>query len=451
MVEAITWVGIDAHKKRLSFCVVRDSQRQEYEVPNEAAAVRRIARKLTRQASGEVRCCYEAGPCGYALKREMESAAPDLICEVVAPSLIPVKSGDRVKTDKRDARKLAQYLAAGLLTEVTPPSEEQEGVRDLTRCRRALKGDLMRSRHRLSKLLLRRGIRYTAGKKAWTTTYHKWLQGLRFDNSVDQIVLDQYRLGIEQLTERIAHVDAELQKVSQQDAYRDAVGWLRCFRGIDTVAAMTILAEVHDFQRFRTPLQLMAYLGLTPSENSSGDGDPKRGPITKTGNTHARRVLVEVSWHYRHRAGVGKKLAERRRGQPSWAIATADKAQLRLTRRYQRMVARGKPPQKAVVAVARELVGFIWATVLQGTAQQSATHSLPNDTTAQGPCKSRAVTDLASVLPTGSSASPVKGKPVTRRTCGQHAKSAPALTPEVKPKAARRASPKRGRTARATR
>jgi len=409
MVEAITWVGIDAHKKRLQFCVVHGREQQEFEVLNEPKTIGRVARKLTRQAPGEVRCCYEAGPCGYALKRQMESAAPDLICEVVAPSLIPVKSGDRVKTDKRDARKLAHYLAAGLLTEVSPPSEEQEGVRDLTRCRRALKGDLMRARHRLSKLLLRRGIHYTVGKKAWTTTYQKWVQGLTLENPVDRTVVDQYRLGIEQLTERIAAVDAELQKISQEDEYREAVGWLRCFRGIDTVAAMTILAEVHNFQRFSTPLQLMAYLGLTPSEDSSGDGK-NRGPITKTGNTHVRRVLVEVSWHYRHRAGVGKRLAERRQGQPAWAIAKADKAQLRLTRRYQRMVARGKPAQKVVVAVARELVGFIWATVLQGSAQQLRTAPSAQVVTAEGVDEHRAGTDLADALPTGSVAPPQRGK-----------------------------------------
>jgi transposase len=367
----ITWVGIDAHKKTLQIAVFDGrSVVSEWEIAHELKGVQRLARKLVRLAAGgELRCCYEAGPCGYALKRQLEAAAPEIICEVVAPSLIPVKSGDRVKTDRRDARKLAQYLASGLLTEVHPPSEQDEAVRDLTRCRLAMKQELMRGRHRLSKLLLRRGIHYTAGKKAWTDTYHKWLETLRFDNPVDQVVFHQYLLAVEQTLERIAQIDAELQKVSQSPPYAVAVGWLRCFRGIDTVTAITLIAEVHDFRRFESPLQLMAYLGLTPSEHSSGDGR-KRGPITKTGNTHARRLLVEVSWHYRHRAGVGKTLRERRQGQPTWAIALADKSQQRLCRRYQRLTGAGKAPQKAAVAVARELAGFVWAAMREGHRQQ---------------------------------------------------------------------------------
>jgi transposase len=370
----ITWVGIDAHKKTLQIAVFDGrSVVSEWEVANELKAIQRLARKLVRLAGGgELRCCYEAGPCGYALKRQLEAAEAGLICEVIAPSLIPVKAGERVKTDRRDARKLAQYLASGLLTEVRPPSEQDEAVRDLTRCRLAMKADQMRARHRLSKLLLRRGIHYTAGKKAWTDTYHKWLGTLRFENPIDQFVFDQSRLAVEQAMQRIEQIEAELQRVSQSAPYAAPVGWLRCFRGIDTVAAMTLIAEVHDFRRFDSPLQLMAYFGLTPSEHSSGESK-KRGAITKTGNTHARRLLVEVSWHYRHRAGVGKGLRERRQGQPAWAIAVADKSQQRLCRRYQRLTAAGKAPQKAAVAVARELVGFIWSAMREGDRQQNPT------------------------------------------------------------------------------
>jgi transposase len=364
-------VGIDAHKKSLQFAIFEAGKFREFEIANESKAIRRVARKLVKQAPGEVRCCYEAGPTGYALMRELEAAAPELVCEVIAPSLIPVKSGERVKTDRRDARKLAKYFEAGLLTEVHPPSREDESARDLTRCRRALKGDLMRARHRLSKWLLRRGVHYTQGKKQWTGMHHKWLRGLRFDHSVDQVVFDQYLLAIEQLLERLEHIDTELKKLSESDRYREPIGWLRCFRGIDTVAAMTILTEVHDFRRFDSPLQLMSYLGLTPSEHSSGESK-RQGGITKTGNTYARRVLVEVCWHYRHRAGVGAGLRARRDGQPAWAIATADKAQQRLCKRYQSMLARGKPPQKAVVAIARELVGFIWGVMHEGEQHKQA-------------------------------------------------------------------------------
>lgn len=365
MQESITWVGIDAHKKKLQFAVAVDGAVQEFEIANESRAVRRIARKLVRQAPGEVRCCYEAGPLGYALKRAMEEAAPELICEVIAPSLIPVKAGDRVKTDRRDARKLAQYLQAGLLTEVRAPSEVDEATRELTRCRRVLKGDLMRARHRVSKLLLRRGVHYTAGKSAWTKKHLEWVRTVRLPQASDQRALDQYLLGVEQLLSRIEDVDAELKRLSEADEYRERVGWLRCFRGIDTVAAMTLLTEIHDFQRFTSPRQLMSYLGLTPSEHSSGESK-KQGSITKAGNTHARRILIEIAWHYRHRAAVGAGLRARRQGQPAAAIAVADKAQQRLCRRYQRLVENGKSPQKANVAVAREVVGFIWAAMLQG-------------------------------------------------------------------------------------
>ena len=195
--------------------------------------------------------------------------------------------------------------------------------------------------------------------------HHKWLRSLRWEHGVDRIVFDQYLLAIEQLLERLQHIDTELKKLSESEAYREPVGWLRCLRGIDTVAAMTIVCEVHDFRRFESPRQLMSYLGLTPSEHSSGTQQNKGG-ITKAGNSHARRMLIEVCWHYRHRAGVGAGLRARRDEQPGWAIAITDKAQLRLCRRYQRLVARGKPSQKAVTAIARELVGFVWALMRSG-------------------------------------------------------------------------------------
>ena len=372
MDEAITWVGIDAHKKNLQFAVLLEGAYREWEIPNEAKAIERVARKLVKQAPGEVRCCYEAGPVGYALKRALEGAAPELVCEVVAPSLIPVKAGDRIKTDRRDARKLAKYLQSGLLTEVRPPTESEESARDLTRCRRALGADLTRARHRLSKWLLRRGVHYPEGTKHWTDKHMRWLRGLRFERPVDQLILRQHLLVLDQLLEHLAYLDEEIRKLSESDAYREHVGWLRCFRGIDTSSAMTLLTEVHDFRRFDSPLQLMSYLGLTPSEHSSGE-TRRQGSITKAGNTHARRVLVEISWHYRHRTGAGAELRKRRHGQPAWAIALSDKAQLRLCTRYQRMVARGKPTQKAVVAIARELIGFLWAVIREGE-QRALSH-----------------------------------------------------------------------------
>ena len=365
MRKGITFVGMDAHKKAINVAMLLPGSRSpvDWQVTNEPAAVRRLVRKLRREASGEVRCCYEAGPVGYSLQRQiMSDKSAGLICEVIAPSLIPVKPGERVKTDRRDARKLAELLRAGLLTEVHPPTEAEEAVRDLTRCREDAKEDLMSSRHRLSKLLLRRGLVYGITPRAWTQAHRQWLRTLTFDHEADQAVFDDYLLGVEHLEERILTLDTKLSALAQQDPYREPVGWLRCFRGIDTVTAMTLVTELHDFRRFQSPRQLMAYLGLTPSEHSSSD-KRRLGSITKAGNSHVRRVLVEASWHYRHKPGVGKNLRQRREGQPGRVIALADKAQQRLNRRYRRLTERGKPVNKAIVAVARELVGFVWAAL----------------------------------------------------------------------------------------
>jgi transposase len=365
-----TWVGLDAHKDSISVAM-RSAGRSdfvEWTAANEPRAVKRLARKLVRVASGsEVRCCYEAGPCGYALARELENAAR-LTCEVVAPSLIPRKPGERVKTDRRDAKKLCELLEAGLLTAVRMPSESEESVRDLSRCREDLRQDLQRARHRLGKWLLRRGLRFAQGRRAWTQPYHQWLRGLTFDHVCVQATFDDYYLAIVQLEERRNTLDQQLEEAAALKEYHEPVARLRCFRGIDTLTAVGLQAELFDFRRFPSPGKLTGYLGITPSEYSSG-GKTSRGHITKTGNGHVRRLLVEAAHHYRHRPGVGAVLHKRRQGQPAAVVAIADKAQHRLHRRYHRLVARGVEPNKAVVAVARELAGFVWAAMtLEATA-----------------------------------------------------------------------------------
>jgi transposase len=295
------------------------------------------------------------------VKRSVEAAGP-VVCEVVAPSLIPVKPGEKIKTDRRDARKLAELLRADLLTEVRPPTLEEEGVRDLCRCREDAKEDLMRARHRLGKMLLRRGLVYSGGK-AWTRPHRKWLRSIEWDNEADQTVFDDYFRAIEHVEERQAALTSKIEELSKQAPYAEPVGWLRCFRGIDTVTAMTIVAELHDFSRFTSPRALMSYLGLVPRESSSGDST-RRGGITKTGNKHVRRILIEAAWHYRHKPAVGAKLRKRREGQPGSVIAIADRAQLRLHKRYWKLLlGSNKPSNKVAVAVARELVGFIWAVL----------------------------------------------------------------------------------------
>lgn len=309
-------------------------------------------------APGEVRAAYEAGPCGYALKRTLDKLG--IGCQVVAPSLIPVKPGERIKTDRRDARNLAGLLKAGLLTVVHPPNEADEALRDLMRAREDAKKDLLSARHRLSKMLLRYGLRFTETKN-WTLKHRAWLKRLLLKERHAQQVFDNYLFAIEQIEERLKMLDSAIEEAAAEEAYAEQVGWLRCLRGVDTVTAMTILAELHDFRRFTKPSDLMAYLGLTPSEHSSGSR-VKRGAITKAGNSHVRRVLIEAAWNYRHRPAVSALLRRRRAGQPLAVLAIADRAQQRLYKRYYRLKEGYRKPHNVVaVAVARELVGFIWA------------------------------------------------------------------------------------------
>ena len=364
MSEPITYVGIDAHKVELHVALLAPdaSAPVTWKVQNEARAVERLRRKLEKAAAGPVACCYEAGPCGYALQRQLERGRVQ--CQVIAPALVPRKPGERIKTDRRDARKLAELHRAGLLTEVRPPTPAEEAVRDLCRARDDARADRQRCRHRLGKLLLRRGLHYPG--RAWTQAHRRWVNGLTWPHPADRVVLDDYLLAIDQLDARLAELDAQLATVATTEPYREPVGWLRCFRGIDTLTAMLLLAELHDVQRFPTARALMAYLGLVPGEHSSGERH-RRGPITKTGNTLARRLVVEAAWHYRHRPGVSRTLAQRRSGQPPRVVALADKAQQRLCRRFRRL-AEHKPGPVVTVAVARELVGFLWAVLHQESA-----------------------------------------------------------------------------------
>jgi transposase len=361
MSEIITYVGIDAHQRELHVALLIGAAAEPatWVVENDPKAIDRLRRKIERDAPGPVRICYEAGPCGYALQRQLTGGA--LTCVVIAPALIPRKPGERIKTDKRDARKLAELFRAGLLTEVRPPTPAEEAVRDLCRARDDAREDLMRARHRLGKLLLRRGLHF-AGRKNWTKAHRAWIDTIVWTHAAERHVVDDYLLAIDHVEARLTDLDAGIRELAQADPYREPVGWLRCFRGIDTLSAMLILAELHDFRRFPHPRALMAYLGLVPGEHSSGERH-RRGRITKTGNTLVRRVLVETSWHYQHRSGVGPGLAARRTGQPTRVIAIADKAQQRLCRRFGRLRAKDKPAGKVVVAVARELAGFIWAAL----------------------------------------------------------------------------------------
>ncbi len=368
MQKDTTYVGLDAHKDSISVALLPpgDARVIEWRVTHEEAAVRKMVKKIRAEASGRVVCCYEAGPCGYALQRQLKALGVE--CQVIAPSLIPVKPGDRIKTDRRDARKLAELLRAGLLTEVHPPSTADEAVRDLCRAREDAVEDRVRCRHRITHLLLRRGQAWR--RESWTQAHRKWLRKLTWEEDADRVVFEDYLLALEQVDERIKTLESQLEVQAQREPYREPVAWLKCFRGFQLVTALGLIAEMHDFRRFRTPRDLMAYLGLVPSESTSSDSR-KQGSITKTGNSHVRKLLVEAAWHYRRPWTISGPLKKRREGQPSNIIVIADKAGQRLHRKFYRLTARGKPTPKAVIAVARELAGFVWAALYPRAAQRA--------------------------------------------------------------------------------
>ena len=361
--NSITWVGLDAHKNSIKVAALVPGQAEpvEWTEVTTVEAIRRLARRLQRLTpEGEVRCCYEAGPTGYALQRQLRAGG--VACTVIAPSLVPVKTGVRIKTDRRDARRLAECLRNGDLTEVHPPSEGDEALRDLCRCRDSVRTDLLRARHRLGKFLLRRHLVYRETKHHWGSRHQAWLEQLRFEDAMSQATFDSYFLAMQQLEERLAQMDARLAEFGAQEPYRDNVAALRCFKGIDTVTAVCLVAELHDFRRFHSPRHLAAYVGLVPSEDSSGERE-RRGSITKTGNRHVRRLLVEAAWHPRHRPALSGPLRARRAGQPARVLAIADRAQERLSARYRRMSEHGKVHPKTIVAMAREMCGYLWATL----------------------------------------------------------------------------------------
>jgi transposase len=306
---------------------------------------------------GPVRVAYEAGPTGYGLARELAKRRVE--CVVAAPSKIPRASGDRVKTDRRDAELLVRLLLAGKLHAVRVPGAEEEALRDLVRARESVRVDLMRCRHRLSKLLLRHGIRFEDGD-AWTERHRQWLASVELQWPAAQATLLDVRGAIDALTHRRDALERQIVAMLPSSPWRAQVGVLRCLRGVDTLSAVGLCAEVGDFTRFARAGQLMSYVGLVPSENTTGQ-QRRLGSITKTGSAHARRLLVEAAWHYRPRPNLGKALTERQADQPPEAVAIAWTAQKRLHRTWARLEARNKRRTIIAVAAARELAGFVWA------------------------------------------------------------------------------------------
>lgn len=354
------YIGMDVHKESIDIAVAVGGARGEVRhygtVGGGVADVDRALRKIVA-AGGELHVVYEAGPCGYALYRHLTARGID--CTVVAPSRIPKHAGDRVKTDRRDAEMLARLHRAGELEAVHVPRAEDEAVRDLTRAREDAKSAQTRARHQLKAFLLRNGIGY-AGKTAWTPAHVRWLASVKLPEPVQQIVFQEYVAAVTAAGERLARVEAALRETVAQWRLYPVVEALQALRGVQLVIAATLVAEIGDIGRFDHPRQLMAYLGLVPSEYSSG-ASIHRGAITKCGNSHARRMLTEAAWSYRLPARVTPIIARRQDGLSSQVREIAWKAQVRLCARYRQLRARGKEPNKVVIAVARELAGFVWA------------------------------------------------------------------------------------------
>lgn len=361
MKEIITHVAMDTHKKQHTVAVVypNSGEVKQFTVDTTAKDIAKMVRQIKKQAGGPVDFCYEAGVCGFTLQRQIEKLGCH--CSVIAPSLVPIKPGDRIKTDRRDAKKLLGQFVAGQLTQVYPPDQPQEAARELTRCRQAAQENLKRIRHQLVKFLIRHGYVYNPGRH-WTQKHLDWLRSLQFDLPDLEEAFELHYTELHHCMQRLASLDKQVQQLAEREPYRQVVGLLRCFRGVDTLTAITIITEIFEFARFESPRALMGYLGLVPSEHSSGDRRSV-GSITKTGNKRVRRLLVESAWHYRHRPSVSQGLGHRREGQPQWAIDIADRAMARLHRRYRQLMGRGKLPNKVVVALARELAGFIWAVL----------------------------------------------------------------------------------------
>jgi transposase len=354
----IRFVGLDVHRDSIAIAVaVMDGKPPESlgAIPNDVANL--IKRLLRLGPAESLRCCYEAGPTGLGLVRRLKEAG--IACEVIAPSLVPVQPGSRVKTDRRDAIKLAQYLRSGNLTPIHVLDPATEAIRDLERARDDAKRAERAARHQLSKFLLRQ-TRWFEGRSTWRPAHLAWLAKQQFDNQAQQDVMNDYRETVELATARVGRLTARLAERVEAWEKAPLVTALQALRGVDLVSAATLVAEVGDFRRFRTASELMSFVGLVPSEHSSG-GSRRQGRITRTGNGHVRRILVESAWHYRRQPRMSQSIRARNDKVSPAVRAIAWKAQQRLHKRLFRLTGNGKPATRAVTAVARELVGFVWA------------------------------------------------------------------------------------------
>ena len=368
MQNKVRFLGLDVHADTIAVAIAEpDGEvRSLGTIANRAESIRKMVKKLG--SVEQLRACYEAGPTGYVLYWQLVELGVN--CEVIAPTLVPMKAGDRVKTDRRDAERLARSHRSGDLTAVWVPDEGSEALRDLVRAREAAKQDQLRARHRLSKFLLRSGQRPAQGMKAWTQQYMIWVKQIRFSQVAQESTRLDYLTEVEHMSERVVRLEKAIMEAVKlaSPEIQEVVKDLQALRGIAQISAVTIAAELGNISRFEGARQLMGYSGAVPSENSSGKRT-QRGSITKTGNAHLRRIVVEAAWSYRLRPGVGPALHKRQEGVPEEIKEIAWKAQHRLHKRYSRLAAAGKDHRKIITALGRELLGFVWAV---GTKAEAA-------------------------------------------------------------------------------
>lgn len=359
--QTVRFVGLDVHADSIAIAVAEPGRGEPATlatIPNDTVMLLKRLRAL-----GRVKCCYEAGPTGFGLYRDLVKAGLD--CVVVAPSLVPTRAGDRVKTDRRDAVKLARFLRSGDLTEIVVPDEATEAMRDLERAREDAKRAELVAHHHLGKFLLRHGRR-SPFKTSWSQKHLDWIRSQRFEDAAQQLVLDDYLKAVEDLAERVARLTRSIVELVERWDRRPLVKALQALRGVNVMSAVVLVAELGDIARFSTAPQLMGYLGLVPSERSSG-GTRQQGRITRSGNGHARRILVEAAWAYRFRASRTMPIRARDGGVSDEVKRVAWRAQVRLCGRYAKLTARGKNKNRTVIAIARELAGFVWAIAREPT------------------------------------------------------------------------------------
>lgn len=364
-----TFIGLDVHKNPISVATANAAGGDPIflgDITNTPDAITKLVKKLGKP---ETLCfCYEAGPCGYEIYRQLTKLGAS--CFVVAPSLVPTKPGDRIKNDRRDAKKLARLLRSGDLTPVYVPTRQQEAMRDILRHRQFAVKDHTRKRNQLSMFLLRNNLRPPEGVNPWTKKHRLWLESIKFEERAQQICLTEHLHAIDEAKARVERLEKEIVLIANTTIDANLLQALQALRGVGLITAATLIAEIGDFTRFDNPEKLMSYAGIVPGEYSSGQ-TRRQGRITKTGNSQLRFVLVESSWSYRFQPRIGATLKKRQAGLSEEVKAIAWKSQHRLHHKYRLLMAKGKPKQKVVVGVARELLGFAWAIAIQVAKESS--------------------------------------------------------------------------------